>query len=128
MDVRGIDFVGIAVGDMDAAKAFYGGTLGLPEIGGFSGNWAEFDAGNVTLALIKAEQGAIDQRVAVGPYAAIGVALAVPDVAQAVAALRAAGAPITMDRNEFPPCFIAMAQDPSGNHLWLHQRKDGTAC
>ena len=128
MQVRGIDFVGIPVSDMDAAKAFYGETLGLPAGAVFSEDWVEFDAGNVTLALIKSDAEAIAQRVAVTPFAQIGFALAVPDVGQALEELKAKGVPIAMDRNEYPPCIIALVQDPSGNHVWLHQRKDGTAC
>lgn len=129
MQVRGIDFVGIAVSDLEAAKGFYGGLLGLKHTSDFgSDHWLEYDAGNITLALIKGDAEAIARRVEAGPFAQIGVAVAVPDVAAAIEELRAAGVTISMDAREFPPCFTAMVQDPSGNHVWLHQRKDGTAC
>lgn len=45
MNVRGVDFVGIAVSDLEAAKHFYGDLLGLPSSGGFGDSWAEYDAG-----------------------------------------------------------------------------------
>ena len=127
MRVRGVDFVGIAVSDMTAARAFYGETLGLKPIGEFGESWAEYDAGNLTLSLILADGQAIRKRLEAGPEAAIGVAIAVPDVAAAVAELRGKGVPVAEDTTEFPPCFMATVQDPSGNWLWLHQRKDGTA-
>jgi predicted enzyme related to lactoylglutathione lyase len=129
MKVRGIDFVGIAVSDLEAAKDFYGNVLGLPASGDYgSDHWAEFDAGNVTLALIKGDAAAIAKRLEPGPYAAIGIAIAVADVEATVAELQAKGVKVTMDPKEFPPCFIAMVEDPTGNTIWLHQRKDGTAC
>jgi predicted enzyme related to lactoylglutathione lyase len=127
MQVRGIDFVGIAVSDIEAAKAFYGDMLGLPCLDGFSENWVEFDAGNLTLALIKGEADAIARRVEAGPFAAIGIAIGVKDVAKAVEELRQKGIRIVTEASEFPPCFTAMVQDPSGNWVWLHQRKDGSA-
>lgn len=127
MQVRGIDFIGIAVSDIEAAKGFYGDLLGLPCTGGFGDNWVEYDAGNVSLALIKGEAEAIAKRVEAGPYAAIGVAVAVPDVAKAIEELRQKGVEIVTEATEFPPCFTAMVRDPSGNWVWLHQRKDGTA-
>ncbi len=127
MRVRGVDFVGIAVSDMAAAREFYGDALGLHPVGEFGENWAEYDAGNVTLSLILADEQAIRRRLEAGPDAAIGVAVAVPDVAAAVAELREKGVPVAVDPTEFPPCFMATVQDPSGNWVWLHQRKDGTA-
>lgn len=127
MEIRGVDFVGVAVSDLTAAKRFYGDLLGIPCVGSFGDKWAEFDAGNVTLALIEGDQAAIAKRLEAGPYAAIGVALAVPDIQSAVAELRQHGVPITMEPIESPVCFTAMVQDPTGNWIWLHQRKDGTA-
>ncbi len=125
MQPRGVDFIGIAVSDIQAAKAFYGGVLGLSPAGAFGEHWAEYDAGNVTLSLIEADADAIAKRLAAGPEAAIGVAIAVEDVQAAVDELRAKGVPITVGATEFPPCYMATVRDPSGNWVWLHQRKDG---
>ena len=129
MKARGIDFVGVAVSDMDAARTFYGDLLGLAELGSFGDpdRWLEFDAGNVTISLIKADAAAIARRLEAGPFASIGIAVAVEDIKTTVEELRQKGVPVTMDASEFPPCFTAMVQDPSGNHVWLHQRKDGSA-
>ena len=109
MQVRGLDFVGVAVSCMAAAREFYGDILGLRPVGEFADSWAECDAGNVTLSLIEADAGAV------------------PDVAAAAAELRRKGVRITTETTEFPPCCMATLQDPSGDWVWLHQRKDGTA-
>ncbi|MNL47849.1 hypothetical protein D3C87_1706590 [compost metagenome] len=96
-------------------------------MGTFGDSWAEFDAGNVTLSLIKADPAAIAKRLEAGPYASIGVAIAVPDVGAAIDELRQRGIKVVMETTEGPPCFTAMVEDPSGNFVWLHHRKDGTA-
>lgn len=127
MQARGVDFVGIAVSDIKAAREFYGGMLGLAPTGSFGDRWAEYDAGNVTLSLIQAHAEAITRRLAGGMDAAVGVAIAVPNVSEAVEELRQKGVQIALEPTEFPPCFLATIQDPSGNWVWLHQRKDGTA-
>lgn len=124
--VRAVDFVGIAVSDMAAAKEFYGSVLGL-ELVSDGDQWAEYSAGNVTLSLIAGEAEAIAKRVEAGPWAAVGVALAVADIEAAVAELKAKGVPVVTEVAEFPPCHLATVQDPAGNFVWLHQRKDGTA-
>ncbi len=127
MQVRGVDFVGVAVSDMEKARQFYGELLGLAPVRAFGEDWAEYQAGNVTISLIKAKADEIAKRVALGPWTAIGIALAVPDVEAALAELRAKGVSVTQETSEFPPCYMATVQDPSGNFVWLHQRKDGTA-
>jgi predicted enzyme related to lactoylglutathione lyase len=55
------------------------------------------------------------------------IALAVEDVWAAVEELRAKGVPVLMEPVESPVCYQASVQDPDGNQLILHQRKDGTA-
>ena len=127
MQVRAVDFIGIPVKDIPSSQAFYGETLGLTPSGSFGETWAEYDAGGTTLALIKVDAETIDAAHSGGPYGTTGVALAVPDVAAAVEELRGKGVPIAFETAEYPPCFMAVVQDPSGNWLFLHQRKDGTA-
>lgn len=127
MQPRGVDFIGVAVSDIAAARAFYGEVLGLRATGEFGEHWAEFDAGTVTIALIAADAEAIAQRLAAGPQAAVGVAIAVADVASAVEELRGKGVPVAVEATEFPNCYMAVVRDPTGNWVWLHQRKDGTA-
>lgn len=122
MKVRGIDFVGITFGsdtELKEVAKFYRETLGV-EAGyalgdGESGTWTEFDTHPVALALMRWNDG--------GKCA---IALAVDDVPKAVEELRAKGVKIVRDAAEFDPCFMAAIEDPWGNLLILHARKDGT--
>ena len=49
--------------------------------------------------------------------------LEVADLDAALAAVKAAGAPVAYDVMEFPPCRIFGVKDPDGNQIGLHQRK-----
>jgi len=122
VQVRAVDFVGVAVPDMQQGKVFYRDTLGLAPL--YEGDgWAEYDTGNVALALYHdadAPSGAPSTRNAV-------VALAVPDIHAAVAELRGKGVAVVQEVEEYDPCYMATVTDPFGNAVMLHQRKDGTA-
>lgn len=127
MQVRAVDFVGVPVRDMGAAKVFYGQHLGLPVVGDFGETWIEFDAGNVTLSLVQPDPAEWTGQSSGSWQTRMGVALAVADVAAALAELRAKGVKVTSEVQDFPPCYMAMVEDPDGNSVFLHQRKDGTA-
>ena len=107
MKAKAVDFISYAVSDMDRSEAFYREILGLDvEVargapGTRAFGYMELDAG--------------------------GVALAVADVGEAVDELRGKGVTIAMDPIETPVCFMAVVEDPDGNKVLLHQRKDGTA-
>jgi predicted enzyme related to lactoylglutathione lyase len=119
MKVRAIDFVVMNVSDMERSKAFYRDTLGMEfPIWEDTANWQEFDAPPVAMAL------RVDKR---NPGANAAIALAVEDVAAAVEELRGKGVTVLSETREFDVCFSAMIQDPDGNLLLLHKRKDGTA-
>jgi predicted enzyme related to lactoylglutathione lyase len=51
-----------------------------------------------------------------------GILFAVDDLDAAVAALKARGIPIQMER-ETASCFMAMVSDTEGNAVFLHKRK-----
>ena len=127
MKVRAVDFIGIPVRDMAAARAFYGEALGLPMIHTFGDTWAEYDAGNVTLAVIGVDPDEWTGQSSGSWQTKTGVALGVSDVKAAVADLASKGVKVTSEVQDFPPCFMAMVEDPDGNSVFLHQRKDGTA-
>jgi predicted enzyme related to lactoylglutathione lyase len=121
MKVRAIDFVEIGVADMGRALRFYRETLGmdvpLSQGGNAAWNWNEFDTPPVALALGRG-----------GPAPGqVSLALAVDDVAAAVAELRAKGVPIVMEPREQDVCYAAVIRAPDGNEIILHRRKDGTA-
>lgn len=122
MKIRGIDFVFLNVSDFRKSIRFYQKALGLKKTNEYKGKWAEFDAGNLTLAI-----GTYGK----GPSAknrknSISIALAVDDVGKTVAELTKKAVTVVWPMQEHGPCFMALIADPDGNELMLHQRKDGT--
>jgi len=120
MNVRGADFVMYPVSNLAKAAKFYRETLGLTqEVYSEEWQWAEFDCGNVTLAL----HGGME-----APAEHIGgrIALAVEDVSAAYAELKSAGAHVVGEPVDFKVCMAAEVLDPDGNTVILHQRADGT--
>ena len=122
MKVRAIDFVVMNVSDLDRSLAFYRDTLGvdvpLTEESKSWARWKELDVPPVALALrLDVEQPGVN--------AVVG--LAVEDARAAVEELRQKGVKILIDVGETPVCYEALIQDPDGNLLLIHQRKDGTA-
>jgi predicted enzyme related to lactoylglutathione lyase len=117
--VRAIDFVVLKVSDTERSAAFYRDTLGLDFPMNEDGPvWKEFDTPPVAMALLRdpSDRGANAL-----------IALAVEDVAAAVEELRGKGVKVVMEGVESPVCYQAVIEDPDGNTLLLHQRKDGTA-
>ena len=116
--VTGVDFVCVPTADFDAAVAFYGDVLGLPCIdryGQMPG--AEFQAGNLTLAVMDAEAFGQEFRPNAMP-----IALQVDDVAAARERLEAAGVRFITDTFDSGVCHQAIFKDPDGNPLGLHHR------
>ena len=73
--VQRMDFIALPVEDVERAGRFYGETLGLARNPSSDEHWAEFETGNLTIALSE--------------WPAIG--LRVPDVAEARRMLEEAG-------------------------------------
>lgn len=111
-----VDFVSFLTQDIQRARVFYAETLGL-EIETEGPDDMEFCAGQVTLDIFNpASQGQ--------PFAPAlgGLALRVPDVAAARAALEAKG--VEFDGETLDPgvSHMAFLHDPDGNALMLHRR------
>jgi predicted enzyme related to lactoylglutathione lyase len=116
--ITGVDFVCIPAQDFDAMTAFYGETLGLP----FVKRWgdragAEYQAGNLTLAVVRAEDFG-----ATFSSNAMPIALQVADVAEARRRLEADGVRFVTDTFDSGVCWQAICLDPDGNQLSLHHR------
>ncbi|MDO8591282.1 MAG: VOC family protein [bacterium] len=122
MKIRGIDFVFLNVSDFKRSVNFYQKTLGLKKTSEYKGMWAEFDAGNVTLAIGMYGKGPSPKN----RENSVAVALAVNDVGKAVAELKKKKAKIVQPVGKHGICFMAMICDPDGNELILHKRNDGT--
>jgi predicted enzyme related to lactoylglutathione lyase len=120
MKIRGIDFVMYQVSDLAKAAQFYRETLGLrQEMYSEEWHWAEFNCGNVTLAL----HGGVKL-----PEAVIGgrIAFAVEDIHAAYDELKSKGARVLGEPKDYSVCWAVEVLDPDGNTLILHKRADGT--
>lgn len=116
IDVERVDFVSFLTEDIPRAKHFYAETLGL-EIETEAENDMEFRAGQVTLDIFN--PASIGQPFAPSPA---GLALRVPDVAAARAALEAKGVEFDGATRDTGVCHMAHFRDPDGNALILHRR------
>jgi predicted enzyme related to lactoylglutathione lyase len=116
--VEGVDFVAVPTDDFDASFRFYGEVLGLPCIGRYGDMpGAEFQAGNLTLAVMQNE--AFGQ-----PFRpnTMAIALRVADVEAARERLLAAGVEFKTETFDSGVCHQAIFVDPAGNPLDLHRR------
>lgn len=116
--ITGVDFVCVPVQDIDRAVEFYGGVLGLPERkrwGSMPG--VEFQAGNLTLALMEPEAFG-------GTFSAnaLPIAFQVDDVDAVRTALEAKGIEFQNEILDSGVCHQTFFTDPDGNQLDLHHR------
>jgi catechol 2,3-dioxygenase-like lactoylglutathione lyase family enzyme len=116
IDVETVDFVSVLTQDIPRAKKFYGETLGLP-IETEDENDVEFTLGQVTLDVFN--PASIGRPFAPSPA---GIAIRVPDVAAARAALEAKGVEFDGEIVDSGVCHFAFFKDPDGNALMLHRR------
>jgi len=115
--VEGVDFVGVPTDDFDASFRFYSQVLGLPCIDRYGSKpGAEFQAGNLTLALMQNDAFGQEFRPNSMP-----IALRVADVDAARERLEAAGVDF-IAQYDSGVCLQAIFADPAGNLLDLHRR------
>ncbi len=121
MKISEIAFFAYAVSDMNKARSFYEGVLGLKPNSEYDGsgnpNWVEYDIGSGTLG-IGCAPGMWDP----SPKGA-SAALEVDDFEQALAEVRDKHVPIVMGPHDLPSCRMIVIADPDGNRLALHKRK-----
>ena len=119
--VLGVDFVVVPTDDFEASCAFYADVLGLPCIARYGAMpGAEFQAGNLTLAVLQSE--AFGQ--AFRPNS-MPIALRVADVHAAREQLLGAGVEFKTEAFDSGVCHQAIFVDPAGNPLDLHHRYAG---
>jgi catechol 2,3-dioxygenase-like lactoylglutathione lyase family enzyme len=116
--VTGVDFVVVPTKNLERAVEFYGEVLGLEK----SKQWGdspaqEFEAGNLTLAVVEIEFFGT----AFSPHKA-PIALRVDDVPAARAELESRGVEFKGDIIDSGVCHQAIFEDPDGNVLDLHHR------
>jgi predicted enzyme related to lactoylglutathione lyase len=118
IEVTRIDYVRVPVDDIEAAKHFYGEVLGLERNTKLAHeDWIEYEASNVTLAVMTPESHDYEFT----PLPPSTIALGVPDVAEAKAKLEAAGVQVN-EMWDSGVCHGAGFSDPAGNRILLHHR------
>jgi predicted enzyme related to lactoylglutathione lyase len=118
--LNGIDFIAFPTKDAEAAKKFYGDTLGLP----FGKQWGEmptyeFETGAVTIALMQVDAFGIEFSPNTTP-----LEFHVDDFDAAKAELESRGVEFVTDVIDSGVCKQAIFQDPDGNALAIHHRYD----
>jgi predicted enzyme related to lactoylglutathione lyase len=126
IEVERVDYVRIPVTDLERAKHFYGEVLGLEQNPNSpDGDWIEYEAGNVTLAVMTPQTHDYE----FVPLPPGSLAFRVPDVAAAKAKLEAVGVEVN-EMWDSGLCRGAGISDPDGNRILLHRRyaayPDGT--
>lgn len=114
--VERVDFVSFFTEDIPRAKQFYSEVLGL-ELETEGRSDMEFRAGQVTLDIF--DPSSVGQAFAPSPA---GLALRVPDVAEARGELEIKGVVFDGDTIDTGVCHMAFFKDPDGNALMLHRR------
>jgi predicted enzyme related to lactoylglutathione lyase len=113
--LEGIAVVWMPVQDIERAKSFYGGTLGL-EITNEDGDWAEIDANGLTLGLNGREpsgaQGEGGPVVTFQPRASLE---------ETVDGLEGLGVEIPAGISEHPWGRVATFKDSEGNDIQLYE-------
>ena len=118
IDVTRVDYIRVPVDDIEKAKHFYGEVLGLPRNEHLDhDDWIEYEASNVTLAVMTPET----HDYAFAPLPPSTIALGVPDVAAAKAKLEAGGVEVG-ELWDSGVCNGAGLNDPAGNRILLHRR------
>jgi predicted enzyme related to lactoylglutathione lyase len=120
--VTGVDFVCVPTTDLTAAMEFYGEVLGLERSSvwqrpGQEAMGAEFETGNLTIALVASPRLGIEFRANTVP-----IALRVADVEARRGELQARGVAFEADTIDSGVCRMAHFRDPDGNALMLHRR------
>lgn len=120
MNITDIAFTCYPVTDLQRARRFYEGVLGLKEsrfFGTTERGFVEYDIGPGTLGI---GNGAPDWQPSPGGGS---VGLEVADFDAAIAQLRKSGCPFRLDPLETPVCHMAIVSDPDGNSIIIHRRK-----
>jgi catechol 2,3-dioxygenase-like lactoylglutathione lyase family enzyme len=116
--LNGVDFITLATKDWEAARKFYGETLGLP----FGKQWGdmpagEFETGTVTLAVMQSDAFGLEFAPHSNP-----VEFHVDDFEAAKAELESRGIEFFGDVIDSGVCKQTFFRDPDGNMLAIHHR------
>jgi catechol 2,3-dioxygenase-like lactoylglutathione lyase family enzyme len=116
--VERVDYIRVPVKDMQDAREFYEGALGLSaNRNSPDDDWIEYEVGNVTLAVMTPHTHEYE----FSPLPPGALALRVADVAEAKAKLEEKGIQVN-EMWDSGKCRGAGVKDPSGNPILLHRR------
>jgi catechol 2,3-dioxygenase-like lactoylglutathione lyase family enzyme len=115
-NVTAVDFVGISVRDLEAAKRWYAMVLGFDSDYAWGEFGAEFQVGGTTIGLMQMDKIGNEHTPNATP-----LALHVDDVAVERARLEGEGVTF-LDQFDSGVCHQAVFRDPDGNVLVLHHR------
>jgi predicted enzyme related to lactoylglutathione lyase len=121
--VRGVDFIMYHAQNPTKTRAWYQRMFGLPQGEEWNAFWSEFATEPVCLCLNGPNKKSDTQWDWSGGPA---VGLAVPDIHQAAKECRRRKVKISKGPIETSVCWMLFIEDPEGNRIILHQRKDGT--
>lgn len=118
--ISGFAYVSHQVADLERARAFYQGVLGLKSQGSYAGTWEEYDVGGETFAVWKVSE--ITPDYFEKEKVTASIAFEVDDIEQFCRKLKKAGVnflqePVENDGH----CITAYITDPDGNIITLHQ-------
>lgn len=114
----GIDAVYYMTQNFERARAFYENVLGVRaswEQKGDDAEWVEYELPDGTTFGLGHMKGEF--------HPSGGVMFAMPDVAEALARAKKAGAIPVFENVETPVCTMSWCVDPEGNSFCLHHRK-----
>jgi predicted enzyme related to lactoylglutathione lyase len=116
--INGVDFIAFPTKDWEAARKFYGETLGLP----FGKQWGEmpageFETGTVTIALMQVDAFGIEFDPSSTP-----LEFHVDDFEAAKGELESRGVEFVTEVIDSGVCKQAIFRDPDGNALAIHHR------
>jgi predicted enzyme related to lactoylglutathione lyase len=121
MKVTAFAYTCYPVTDIARARNFYEKLLGLKPATAWEGEgkgWIEYELGDGCLAIANGF-GDDWKPGAQGP----ALVLEVDNITAATAELKGAGVKFKFEPMDFPPCHLAVAFDPDGNQIGLHQKK-----
>ena len=119
MRVTEIAYTGTPVTNMERARAFYEGMLGLePTLEADGGLWVEYDIGNGTFGI-----GCFGEGWKPSPDGTC-VAFEVDDFDYEFSRLQSMSVPFARGVTDTPICRFAIICDPDGNRILIHKRKE----
>jgi predicted enzyme related to lactoylglutathione lyase len=115
--IKEVAFVAVAVTDIDRARKFYEGALGLKPASAPAGvPWVEYELGAVTIGVGSHPDWKQSRD-------GTSIAFEVDDIDTTIAQMKERGVKFDTDKIETPVCWMAIFRDPDGNRLLVHKRK-----